>query len=198
MKLIGYALAFLAVLGLASVAMAGDCYGVQQQVQFAPQYTTGGCGSCVQAQAQVYVPQQQVFRQEVQYAPVQQQVFVQRQVQYVPQVQQVVVQRQVYAPPVRQVVVQKQVFRQQAAYSYGGGFQSQAFVQQRSFGGGRQFVGGGFGGGGGPFRQGFAQGGIIGGLERFTGLGSGNGDFGRGAIIGVLGARSNLFGLGRR
>lgn len=192
MRFVGYAMAFLAALGLASLAQAGDCYGVQQQ--FAPQYAPAGCGTCVQAQAfaaPVY---------QAQYAPVQQQVIVRQQVQYAPVVQQQfvqkqVIQRQVYVPQ-QQVFAQKQVVvRQQAVYGYGGGFQQQQF--SRGFGG-RQFNGGGFGGGGGPFRQGFAQGGLIGGLERFTGLGSGNGDFGRGAIIGVLGARSNLFGLGRR
>jgi hypothetical protein len=178
-----FAVSTLAVFLLATLATAGDC--LTPGVSYVPQYTTGGCCG-VQASA--------VYQQQA-YAPVQQ-VVVQRQVYaapvYVPQVQQVVVQRQVYQPAyVQQAFVQKQVVvRQQAVYGYGG------FQQQFSRGfGGRQFNGGGFGGG--PFRQGFQQGGILGGLERFTGLGNGSGDFGRGAIIGVLGARSNLFGLGR-
>jgi hypothetical protein len=169
MRVIGYLMVLAAAFVGATAVTAGDCYGVQQ-AQFAPAYSTGGCYA---ASAAVY-------------APAVQQVVVQRQVQYAVAAP-VYVQQQAFVQ--KQVVVQRQ-FAQQA-YGYGG-------FQQAQFGGfrQRQFVGGGFGGG--PFRQGFQQGGIIGGLERFTGLGNGSGDFGRGAIIGVLGARSNLFGLGRR
>lgn len=130
MRVIGYVMVLAASFAGAS-AFAGDCYGVQQApVQYAPQYTTGGCCG-VQASA-VY--------QQAYAAPVQQ-VVVQRQVQYYqPAVQQVVVQRQVYQPAFvqKQVVVQRQFVQQQ----YGYGFQQAQFVgggfggRQRAFGGG--------------------------------------------------------------
>jgi len=130
-----------------------------------------------------------------------------------------------YCPPaaVATPYYQRQAFAAVPVYGHAAVavqsyYQPAAFVRQRAFVntgyggyGGSAFVGGGqfrgppivrggFGGGrfSGPVAQGFQTGGLLGAAERLTGLGNGSGDFGRGAIIGVLGARSNLFGLGRR
>lgn len=132
-----------------------------------------------------------------------------------PVVQRVIVREQVqqYQAPLQRVIVREQ-FNGGQNYSYGSGRQNvivqqpPVFVNQGGFGGGRQrfssnqgFAGGGggfLGGIGQNFQAGNAQGGILGAVERVTGLGDGSGQVGTGAILGVLGARSNLFGLGRR
>jgi hypothetical protein len=190
-----------AVLALAAAALvpssAGACdytngivvnqqaLAVQAQV---PAYNAGpSCGVCAAASVQSYVPT------VVQSAPL---VY-----NYTPPVRSVVSYNSyaVQAQPIyRTQFVQSQKFVQRNVFHSQKFVQRPAFVQQPVFVQ-RNVVRGGFGGGfaGGPFRQGFQQGGILGGLERFTGLGNGSGDFGRGAIIGILGARSNLFGLGR-
>jgi len=99
---------------------------------------------------------------------------------YIPQ-EQIIVKRRVFAAPAP-------VYAPQAQIGYGG------------YGAGlpRQvgFAGGGFGGG--PLRQGFQTGGILGAAERLSGLGDGSGQVGTGVILGLLGARANIFGLGGR
>lgn len=127
-------------------------------------------------QAQIVVPQvqavavQPVAVQAVYAAPAVVQTYV------APVVHQQVIQRQVVVE--KQVVRQKQVV--QRANVYGGVGRA------------------GFAGGG--LRGAFAPGGggIAGLAERITGIGDGSGQTANGALLGVLAARSNLFGLGRR
>jgi hypothetical protein len=173
--------------GMLPTVKAGDC-----RTLAAPGYAAvGGCGT---ASSFAY---SQSYAAPVQFAPVyaapsvriiRQQTFIRQSyaapVQFAP----------VYVP--RQQQFRQFQFRQQQFSGYGYGGQQFSQFQGRGFQSSR--FGGGFATAGGPLRQGFQTGGVLGAAERFIGIGDGSGQVGTGVLLGVLGARANVFGLGRR